>query len=32
MTSLQWEYEQALQDGGGNIGEITSKMLDEYKL
>jgi hypothetical protein len=31
MTQLQWEYDRALKNGG-DVGGLTQKMLDEYKL
>lgn len=32
LTNLQWEYDQALKNGGGNIKSLTESMLAEYAL
>lgn len=31
LTALQWEYDRALKNGDGNIGNLVNKMLGEYK-
>lgn len=32
LTQLQWEYDQALESGAGNIGTLIDDMLAEYQL
>ena len=32
LAQLQWEYNRALESGGGNIEEVLASMVEEYKL